>query len=252
MAATMENPKRANRTRRNREERVKPGWPVAPEILRQTIFHPFAQMSRWGRGRVLRAQVESPTYAANYFDPRGSDNLYFPLPEVPYLKIAAVEDPSSGTVTLFALNRNLEQAMPLQVALSGLGKIGAVETALQLRHRSLKATNTKEQPERVAPTPLKGVEVKGDRVMATLAPASWNVLRVQDHSLSGLSSRRKRGPDLSSRRKPGPRCIAEMGPGFRRDDRSTPFYAVLRGGMRSVVRVRNVYRSEDPRRAAAL
>ena len=25
---------------------------------RQTIFHPFAQMSRLGRGRVLRAQVE--------------------------------------------------------------------------------------------------------------------------------------------------------------------------------------------------
>jgi alpha-N-arabinofuranosidase len=82
-------------------------------------------------------------------------------------------------VTLFVLNRNLEQAMPLEVALSGLGRIGRVETALQLRHRSLKATNTKEHPERVAPAPLKGVEVKGDRVSATLAPASWNVLRVQ-------------------------------------------------------------------------
>jgi alpha-N-arabinofuranosidase len=217
------------RTRRNREERVKPGWPVAPEILeeiytmedalafggacisllnhadrvkiaclaqlvnviapimtetggpawRQTIFHPFAQMSRWGRGRVLRAEVESPTYAASYFDPRGSENLYFPLPAVPCLKVAAVEDTASGTVTLFVLNRNLEQAMPLEVALSGLGRIGRVETALQLRHRSLKATNTKEHPERVAPAPLKGVEVKEDRLSATLAPASWNVLRVQ-------------------------------------------------------------------------
>src|SRR3569832_1974259 len=38
---------------------------------RQTIFHPFAQMSRWGRGRVLRAQVESPSYASRYYDPRG-------------------------------------------------------------------------------------------------------------------------------------------------------------------------------------
>jgi alpha-N-arabinofuranosidase len=146
---------------------------------RQTIFHPFAQMSRWGRGRVLRTQVESPAYAANYFDPRGSDNLYFPLPEVPYLKVAAVEDAAGGTLTLFALNRHLEEALPLEVRLSGLGTVGAVETALQLRHRSLKATNTKEHPERVAPAMLKGVEVKGDRVSATLAPASWNVLRVQ-------------------------------------------------------------------------
>src|SRR5215831_9950816 len=62
---------------------------------RQTIFWPFAQMSRLGRGSVLRAQVESPTYAATYYDPRGARDLYFPLPEVPYLKLAAVHDEKS-------------------------------------------------------------------------------------------------------------------------------------------------------------
>ena len=99
--------------------------------------------------------------------------------ELPLLKVAAVEDAASGTVTLFALNRNLEEAMPLEVALGGFGKIAGVESALQLRHRSLKATNTKEQPERVAPAQLKAVDVKADRLHATLAPASWNVVRVQ-------------------------------------------------------------------------
>ena len=60
---------------------------------RQTIFYPFAQMSRFGRGRVLRAKIDSPTYAATYFDPRGAQQP-FPLPAVPYLKLAAV---ASGT-----------------------------------------------------------------------------------------------------------------------------------------------------------
>ena len=124
------------RTRRNRQERVKPGWPVAPEILeepynmqdaltfggacisllnhadrvkvaclaqlvnviapimtetggaawRQTIFYPFADFSNLGRGNVLRATVNSPTYAANCLDPRGAVDNYYPLPAVPYLK----------------------------------------------------------------------------------------------------------------------------------------------------------------------
>ena len=215
------------RTRRSKDVRVKPGWPVAPEILeeiysmedalsfggmcisllnhadrvkvaclaqlvnviapimtetggpawRQTIFHPFAQMSRHGRGRVLRAEVDSPTYAANYYDPRGATELRFPLPAVPYLKLAAVEDPSSGAITLFALNRHLSDEMPLEVVLRGYGTPVPIE-AQQLRHANLKAVNTRQQPSRVAPAGLKSVTTSTDRVRATLAPASWNVIRV--------------------------------------------------------------------------
>jgi alpha-N-arabinofuranosidase len=144
---------------------------------RQTIFHPFAQMSRFGRGRVLKAEVDSPTYAASYFDPRGATDLYFPLPKVPYLKLAAVEDPASGSVTLFALNRHLEQPLALDVALQGYG-LPVLEQALQLRHANLKATNTKAHPDRVSPAALTGISLRADRMQATLAPASWNVIRL--------------------------------------------------------------------------
>ena len=40
---------------------------------RQTIFHPFQHFSRLGRGRVLRTEINSPTYAARYNDPQGTD-----------------------------------------------------------------------------------------------------------------------------------------------------------------------------------
>ncbi len=236
VAARLHSPKRIHlsfdewnvwyRTRRNRQERVKPGWPVAPKILeeiytmedalafggacisllnhadrvkiaclaqlvnviapimtatggpawRQTIFYPFAQMSNFGRGRVLRAEIDSPTYAASYFDPRGATDLYFPLPEVPYLKLAAVEQ-ADGGVTLFALNRNLKEPMSLQIDLQGFGALDMRE-ALQLRNGNLKATNTRKQPDKVKPTALKGMKIGAGRLQAVLAPASWNMIRL--------------------------------------------------------------------------
>jgi alpha-L-arabinofuranosidase len=216
------------RTRRRREERVKPGWPVAPPILdevytmedalafggaciallnhadrvkaaclaqlvnviapimtetggpawRQTIFHPFAHMSQLGRGRVLRAEIDAPTYAARYFDPRGDQDLHFPLPAVPYLKLAAVHDEAGAFLTLFALNRHLADAMPLEVQLRAL-PASSVDVALTMHDSDLKAVNTKYDPDRIKPLPLSGVTIESDRLIASLPPASWNVIRVK-------------------------------------------------------------------------
>ena len=38
---------------------------------RQTIFWPFRHFSRLGRGRVLRTEIDCPTYATRYNDPNG-------------------------------------------------------------------------------------------------------------------------------------------------------------------------------------
>ncbi|MGI4951711.1 MAG: alpha-L-arabinofuranosidase C-terminal domain-containing protein, partial [Janthinobacterium lividum] len=130
-----------------------------------------------GRGRVLRAAVQSPTYSARYYDPRGPQELYYDLPSVPYLKLAAVHDEPAGMMTIFALNRHLEEDITLDFTASGFGALQVGE-ATQLRHDDLKATNTKSVPDRVSPAPLPGVQVDGERVSAVLAPASWNVIRL--------------------------------------------------------------------------
>ena len=104
----------------------------------ENIFHPFAQWSNWGRGRVLRAAVHSPTYAARYYDPRGPQELYYDLPAVPYLKLAAVHDEEGGTVTVFALNRHLEEKVSLDLTASGFGahrSATARKAAACSRHR---------------------------------------------------------------------------------------------------------------------
>jgi alpha-N-arabinofuranosidase len=214
------------RTRRNRADRVREGWPVAPPILeeiytmedalafggacisllnhadrvrtaclaqlvnaiapimtetggaawRQTIFFPFALMSRLGRGRVLRTKVESDTYDSSYFDPRGTQEASFPVPNVPYLKLAAVAG-ETGSLSLFMLNRDLKQEMEVSLEARGFGRL-VVKEALELRHDDLQATNTKDATERVKPAPLQNVTIAGGRLQATLKPASWDVIHL--------------------------------------------------------------------------
>jgi alpha-N-arabinofuranosidase len=214
------------RTRRRPEERVKPGWPVAPDILaevytmqdalafggacisllnhadrvtcaclaqlvnviapimtetggpawRQTIFWPFAQWSNFGRGHVLRAVVDSPAYEANYYDPRGLQDFWFPV-TAPFLKIAAVLREDGKALTLFALNRHLDEAMPMEVVASGFGTL-RLRAARQLHHADLKAVNTREDPMQVSPVPLDHMRIEEERVYATLAPASWTMIRL--------------------------------------------------------------------------
>ena len=144
---------------------------------RQTIFHPFAHFSRFGRGRVLRTEVDSPTYAANYNDPNGPQDVFFPMPAVPFLKLAAVHDEKAKVLTLFALNRSLTEELPLRLHAAGFGRL-AVKQASQLCDADLHAINTKQNPDRVAPRILAAVRVDGERLEATLAPASWNVVQL--------------------------------------------------------------------------
>ena len=152
---------------------TEPGGPA----WRQTIFFPFAQTSRFGRGRVLRAQIDSPSYEASYDDPRGAEEHRFALPDVPYLKLAAVHDPEAAKLTLLALNRSLDQPLPLEVRTMGFARL-ALEQAQELRDDDLTAVNTKDDPERIRPAPLADVAVQGASLKAMLAPASWNVIRL--------------------------------------------------------------------------
>jgi alpha-N-arabinofuranosidase len=144
---------------------------------RQTIFYPFAQMSRFGRGRVLRTKVECDTYAASYYDPRGAIDQSFPIPAAPYLKLAALAT-NDGSLNLFALNRDLRQPMAVAIDARGFSNL-AVSQALELRDDDLKAVNSKTAPERIKPAPLRSVSSDGGRLQMKLAPASWNLIRFE-------------------------------------------------------------------------
>jgi alpha-N-arabinofuranosidase len=128
----------------------------------------------------LRAEIDSPTYDANYFDPRGPIDQYYPI-TAPFLKLGAVK--TDDGITIFAINRSLDETMPLDIALFGFGNLSLAE-ALVLRHDDLQAVNAEDEPDKVAPTVLDGITVTGDRVAAVLPPASWNMIRLRSVSPS--------------------------------------------------------------------
>ncbi len=102
---------------------------------RQTIFHPFALASRFGRGKVLRAKVETEAFAGGAY------------PKLDCLLASVLHDEENGTVTIFALNRGAESEMNLSIDLRGLGARKIV-SAWEMHHPNLKAENTRNSPGR--------------------------------------------------------------------------------------------------------
>ncbi|QTD98347.1 alpha-N-arabinofuranosidase [Streptomyces cyanogenus] len=139
---------------------TEPGGPA----WRQTTFFPFAQASRYGRGRVLDVRVDSPTYETKKYG------------ETDLLHATAVRA-DDGTVTVFAVNRSRTEPLPLEVTLHGLG-LTAVTEHSALADADPDARNTLADPERVGPHPVEGTALADGTLTAVLEPLSWNVIRL--------------------------------------------------------------------------
>jgi alpha-N-arabinofuranosidase len=140
---------------------TEPGGPA----WRQTTFFPFAQASRYGRGRVLQVHVDSPTYSTSVHG------------TAPLLHATAVLDDGTGDVAIFAVNRGQTEALPLQVEFRGLGLTAVLEHSV-LTDADPDAKNTLADPQRVTPQSAKGTEIVDGVLRATLPPLSWNVIRL--------------------------------------------------------------------------
>ncbi|GKQ39131.1 alpha-N-arabinofuranosidase [Streptomyces sp. A012304] len=132
---------------------------------RQTTFFPFAQASTYGRGRVLRVDVDSPTYPTARFG------------DVPLLHATAVIDDETGDITVFAVNRGQTDALPLNIDLRGVDAHTLAEH-LVLADSDPEAVNTAERPDRVLPRPATGTTVTDGVLHAELEPLSWNMIRL--------------------------------------------------------------------------
>ncbi|MFG2472291.1 alpha-N-arabinofuranosidase [Streptomyces canus] len=141
---------------------TEPGGPA----WRQTTFFPFAQASRYGRGRVLQVNVDSPVYATGKFG------------DVPLLQATAVLDEATGAVTVFAVNRGQSDALPLEIDLRGFDDLTRVVEHSVLCDPDPDAHNTLAEPERVTPTAADGTVLTGGTLRATLPALSWNVIRL--------------------------------------------------------------------------
>ncbi|WP_087486205.1 alpha-N-arabinofuranosidase [Brachybacterium massiliense] len=137
---------------------------------RQTIFHPFALTSKHASGDVLRPQIDSPTF----------ENRRFGTSAV--LDAACTWDEEAGELTVFAVNRSLEEPLALEVPLEGFGDLTLVEGTM-LHESDRHARNTAEAPDAVVPRPLPDARLDDSSVTATLPPVSWTMLRLQATAL---------------------------------------------------------------------
>jgi alpha-N-arabinofuranosidase len=132
---------------------------------RQTIYYPLLHASTMGRGRVLHTTVLSPTYECRITD------------TAPYLDAVVVENEEDETLTVFAVNKSLDESMEMVCDLRQYPDY-AVTRHIVLSHEDMKAVNTEAAPFEVAPH--EGGISKNDHgdFRAILEAHSWNVIRL--------------------------------------------------------------------------
>jgi len=134
-----------------------PGW-------RQTIFYPFMHASKFGRGMVLQPLVNTPGHATAKHD------------EITDIESVAVYNEENDELTIFAVNRNLEDDIQLVTDVRGMEGYGVLAHVV-LEHDDLKAVNGAGM-ERVKPQIVSQSSIDSGVMTSLLHKASWNVIRL--------------------------------------------------------------------------
>ncbi len=134
----------------------------------QTIFYPYLHASRMARGTVLQTQVRCPAYESRFGD-------------APFLDAVVIENSEKKTLTLLAVNKDLEEDMEITMDLRQYPNLQAARQ-LVMTGPDLKAANTSGQPRRVVPTEAISAVVSDGSLKAVLKAKSWNVIVLKQPS----------------------------------------------------------------------
>jgi alpha-N-arabinofuranosidase len=132
-------------------------------MFRQTIFYPYNWALQYARGSVLDVLVESPST----YEVAG-------MGQVSHLDAIATYNPDDGKMALFLLNRDLSK--PHQVEVNWEGKAGArLLASWVLTGDDLKAVNSFDAPNKVAPQAAEKPSGGAGRTILELPPHSYSV-----------------------------------------------------------------------------
>ena len=136
---------------------------------KQTIYYPFALISRYGRGTVLHTVADTPVYECRYGD-------------APYLDSVCIlnetECGEAAALTIFAINKDLEESMELSCDLRQFDGYQVIEHIV-LTHPDLKAVNTQTDPDCVKPSSGGNAKVESGILHAVLCDKSFHVIRLE-------------------------------------------------------------------------
>jgi alpha-L-arabinofuranosidase len=133
-------------------------------LMRQTIYYPYSWALQFAHGRVLNVLTESPTYEVSK------------MGDVPYIDVAGTVSPEDGKVSLFVLNRDLAKSHQVEVNWEDKAP-SRVLSSILLTGDDLKAFNTFDAPQRVAPQAFEKPSTSGSRTTLEMPPRSYAVIQ---------------------------------------------------------------------------
>ncbi len=135
------------------------------EAWRQTIFYPFLHASKYGRGAVLHALTDGSKHKTKEFE------------DVSDIDSVCVLNDEKDELTIFAVNRDLADTIPLEVSLLDFEDYVPVEH-IEIAGYESYTVNTKDC-QAVKPKNAPLPEKSGKTMTIDLKPFSWNVIRLK-------------------------------------------------------------------------
>lgn len=132
-----------------------------------SIYYPYQFASLYGRGTALNVAVNGPRYDADAAH------------DVNYLDVAAVLSPDGSSITIFAINRSLDETMELDIALQGFEGLKLVEhKVMGGTSAEARVANTSAAPDRIKPRKGEKLAVGDDGIKGELPAFSYNMIRL--------------------------------------------------------------------------
>ena len=131
--------------------------------FRQTIFYPFAAMSKYARGNALKPIIDCPKYDCKDFT------------DVPYLESVASYDEENEEVALFVVNRSMEEDVQLDISLLGFEGYKAVSFESMDGYNVYQENTFDNETVKMHANPLPVED--GKNVVANLKALSFNIIR---------------------------------------------------------------------------
>jgi len=136
-------------------------------LFRQTIFYPYAWGIQYGRGDALNVFVESSSYEVKKV--KGLD-------QAPYIDVAGARNSSDGSISLFILNRDLAKSHDVEIVWEDQAPTKVLNASV-LTGDDLKAVNSFQSPQKVAPQAFTKPALSGSHTKFELPARSYTVIQ---------------------------------------------------------------------------
>ena len=132
---------------------------------KQTIYYPYLHASKYGRGIALNPALRSSKHDTKEFT------------DVTDVDSVAVWDDEKDQVTIFAVNRTLDQDIPLEADLRSFEGYRVLEHIV-LENEDMFAVNSAEKQAVLPKSVTDRDQLESGILTSKLSKASWNVIRL--------------------------------------------------------------------------